>query len=66
LHGNKFSLVNPCIPVPSVVKIFRSLELGQTLVRTNFTGDLKKAAQLAHREKRLKRGRHELEQKLIR
>jgi hypothetical protein len=55
------SPVNPCIPVPSVVKIFQ-----ESRVRTNFTGDLKKAAQLAHREKRLKRGRHELEQKLIR
>jgi hypothetical protein len=47
--------------VLSVVKIFQ-----ESKVRTNFTGDLKKAAQLAHREKRLKRGRHELEQKLIR
>jgi hypothetical protein len=29
--------VNPCIPVPSVVKIFQ-----ESRVRTNFTGDLKK------------------------
>ena len=40
--------VLPCEPIPvlSVVKIFQ-----ESKVRTNFTDDLKKAAQLAQREK---------------
>jgi hypothetical protein len=62
LRGTKFSPVNPCTPVLSMVKIFQ-----ESKVRTNFTRDLiKKPHSWPRGKKRIKRGIIELEQKLIR